>query len=255
MQQYIADNGARFSYLTLDGPEDCIFIWAHGWAQSHRDLLPLAESLNKLGRHYLIDLPGFGDSPRPEDTWGTDQYADFLADWLNTLPAVPKIWIGHSFGCRIGIRLAVDYSQLVNALFLIAAPGLPRKISIWRRSVRFLRSCITEPLKLLLPTSFIEKVRKYVGSPDYRNAGAMRDIFLATISEDLSDVSSQICCNTQLMYGELDTETPAEFGRRYLKLIPNSTLTILPHLDHYTVLTEGRHQILTQLKTLRHQII
>ena len=255
MKKYIGDTGQQFSYIKLDGARNCIFIWAHGWGRSHADFLPLAESLTTLGTHYLIDFPGFGQSPRPAQTWGTEQYADFVAEWLGALPDVPKIWIGHSFGCRVGVRLAAKHPRLVNALYLIAAPGLPKKMSLWQRLQHYLRICVSKPLKLLLPASFIEKAKNYVGSADYRNAGNIRDIFLATIEEDLTVAASQICCRTCLVYGELDKETPIHIGQRYHRLLKNSMLVTLPHLNHHSLLTEGRHQILKQLKELTNQII
>ena len=45
-------------------------------------------------------FPGFGASPRPTKDWGTADYADYCAAFLNTLPAARRLWIGHSFGCR-----------------------------------------------------------------------------------------------------------------------------------------------------------
>ena len=255
MKQYTGDTGQQLSYITLGGAQNCIFIWAHGWGRSHADFLPLAQSLTTLGTHYLIDFPGFGQSPRPTQTWGTEQYADFVAEWLDSLPAVPKIWIGHSFGCRVGLRLAAKHPRLVTALYLIAAPGLPKKMSFWQRLQRCLRICVSKPLKLLLPACFIEKAKNYVGSADYRSAGNIRDILLATIEEDLTVVASHIHCDTYLVYGELDEETPTEIGRRYHQLLKNSMLVTLPHLNHQSLLTEGRHQILKQLKELTSQII
>src|SRR5579864_6491568 len=100
-------------------------IWAHGWGHTHRALLPLAQAMRPATDSWLVDLPGFGDSPLPPGPWGTEDYADAMAEWLATLPPGRKIWIGHSFGCRVGLQLAARHPQAVEALFLIAAAGLP----------------------------------------------------------------------------------------------------------------------------------
>ena len=61
-------------------------------------------------------------------------YADAFAEWLSTLPRARRIWIGHSFGCRVGLQLAARHPATVDGLFLIAAAGLPRTGPCWSRS-------------------------------------------------------------------------------------------------------------------------
>jgi pimeloyl-ACP methyl ester carboxylesterase len=50
-----------------------------------------------------------------------------------------------------------------------------------------------------------------------------------------------------LIYGEQDRETPPEIGERLNALIPGSRLYLLRGFDHWTVLTEGRHQVTHRL--------
>ena len=76
-----------------------------------------------------MDFPGFGESPRPVAEWGTADYADASAGLLESLPNGHRIWVGHSFGCRVGIQLAARHSEIIDALFLVAAAGLPRRRS------------------------------------------------------------------------------------------------------------------------------
>src|SRR5438045_2682906 len=90
-----------------------------------RPLLPLAESLRRAAPSVLVDFPGFGESPVPPGAWGTEDYADAMAEWLARLPAGRRVWIGHSFGSRVGLQLAARHPESVQGLFLIAAAGLP----------------------------------------------------------------------------------------------------------------------------------
>ena len=86
------------------------------------------------------------------------------------------------------------------------------------------------------------------GSRDYKNAGSMRQIFVKTISEDLSDIATQIKAQTTIIVGDKDNETPVEFGQRYNKLIPNSELFIFPEIDHYSIISNARHQTINVIK-------
>src|SRR5207248_3158287 len=73
--------------------------------------------------------PGFGASPPPPAVWGTADYADAMAEWIATLPAGRRVWIGHSFGCRVGLQLAARHPDSVHGIVLIAAAGLPPRRS------------------------------------------------------------------------------------------------------------------------------
>src|SRR5579875_2176145 len=98
-------------------------VWGHGWGQSGAALLPLAEALKAFASSSLIDFPGFGKSANPPETWGTADYADAVAAWLPTITREKIVWLGHSFGGRVGIQLAARHPQLVKGLVLIASAG------------------------------------------------------------------------------------------------------------------------------------
>jgi pimeloyl-ACP methyl ester carboxylesterase len=225
------------------------FIWAHGWGQDHRAFLPLATALERRGTHSLVDFPGFGDSPPPPAAWSTADYADAMADWLSTLPRAKRIWIGHSFGCRVGLQLAARHADAIDGLFLVAAAGLQRTRTPLQQLKIKMRVTAYKSLKFL-PQLGIDTtaLRAKFGSADYRNAGAMRPILVKVVQEDLTDVARAVRCPVQLVYGELDDETPPEIGQRLAKLVPNAAVSVLPRFDHYTILTTGAHQVQHQLE-------
>ena len=69
-------------------------ILMHPWSFSVTDGIALAVTfwvLLLIGqrRHCLmLDLPGFGETPRPADTWSTQHYASAVADFLSKLIAL-----------------------------------------------------------------------------------------------------------------------------------------------------------------------
>ena len=250
-QETVRCGGAEMAVFHIDGESGRpapLLIWAHGWGHTHRAFLPLAESVRRTASSVLIDFPGFGASPPPPAVWGTADYADAAAEWIATLPAGPRVWIGHSFGCRVGLQLAARHPEAVNGMVLIAAAGLPphrspaarMRIAARRWAFRMARSLTPEgPAR--------DRLRERFGSADYRQAGAMRPILVKTVSENLTDIARAVHCPVTLLYGENDRETPPEIGERLQRLIPNAQLHVLRGFDHWNVLTEGQHQLTHRL--------
>lgn len=237
---------ATIHYQSIGEADAPVIIWGHGWGQSHQAFLPLATSLAQLGRHIIIDFPGFGSSPVPENggNWGSFEYAEAMADFIQTtFPEQRIIWIGHSFGCRVGTQLAAHHPDLVERMVFIGGAGLPRKRSLYFKA----RVTLFKILKHL-PLINKDKLRKKFGSSDYLSAGEMRETFLSVIRENLSDEAQKVTCPVQLIYGTNDTETPPEIGRRYQSLMQDARMVELEGQDHYSVLSNGRHQVVHLIK-------
>lgn len=230
-----------------DGPVQ--IVWAHGWGMDGNALAPFAQSFASLATSYLPDFPGFGQTPPPSEAWGTRDYADAAAAWLRTLPAGKRIWVGHSFGCRVGIQIAAHYPYLFDKMILIGAAGLKRKRSIWKRMNNAIRLYTFKTLKLFVPEGpKCDALRASFGSADYRNAGELRPTFIKVVQEDLSETAKKILCPTLIICGSKDTETPPEISQRLNTLINQSSLHILDGYDHYSILGAGRHQVAALIK-------
>jgi pimeloyl-ACP methyl ester carboxylesterase len=224
------------------------FIWGHGWGHSHAQFLPLARSVAQTGPSLLIDFPGFGAAPVPPAIWGTADYADAVAAWLKGLPPARRIWVGHSFGCRVGLQLAARHPGIVDGLFLVAAAGLRPHRSTGKRLRMVVRRWTFKALRSLLPEGPArERLRQRFGSADYARAGPLRPILVKVIGEDLSEVARAVRCPVALVFGDQDKDTPPEMGERLKALCPRATLTILRGYDHHTILTEGQHQVVHRL--------
>ncbi len=236
-------------------------IWGHGWGQTHNNLLPIATNLQNSAIHWLLDFPGFGESSSPEGIWGVNDYTNATAKWImEHIPATAtKIWVGHSFGGRVGINLAAKYPQLINGLFLIASSGIPIPRSLTKKIILFTKIKIFKSLKflnkLLNNDRYSNWLKTKFGSTDYRNASPnMRAILVKTVNENLSTTATKILCPTELLYGECDPETPITIGHKLNKLINNSKLHIIPKQDHYSVLLETQHQVVYLLKNFIEKI-
>ena len=81
-----------------------------------------------------------------------------------------------------------------------------------------------------------EKMKKYIGSRDYKAASPMmRQILVNTVNEDLSSFARQIEEPTLLIWGENDTEAPLRDAKDLEKIMLDGALIVLPG-THYAYL-------------------
>lgn len=228
-------------------------VFGHGWGRSHRDFIPVAEAIAPYARSLLLDLPGFGETPRPPQNWGSADYADHVAAFVRQKTTGKIIWVGHSYGGRIGLRLGVRHPDLLSGMVLVAAAGVPMQKSLLTQVKSRIRQMQFKWLKSrAADQKEIDALEDRFGSPDYvqsRKTG-MRDIFLAAIREDQSPDLHRITVPTTFIYGSNDTETPVETGRRMQALIAGAELVECPEFDHIGVLDRGRHQIALSVKEM-----
>ncbi len=220
-------------------------VWLHGWGQDHSSLMPLATLFKKTAANILYDLPGFGQTAMLAPGSGTRDYAGAVVAELRKTKPGRRVIIGHSFGCRVALRIAAGDPGQAQGLVLIAAAGLPRKKSLGGKvkSV-FIKAAgkLAHRSDQIFKTNLKPKFRDRFGSRDYKAAGALRETFVATVSENLAAIAGAIQTPALLLYGAEDTETPVEIGRRFESLLPHGKLKILRGFGHLNILTEGGHQ-------------
>lgn len=228
-----------------------VVVFAHGWDRTHRDFLPVAELIGGHARCLLLDLPGFGDSPNPDEGWGSLDYATHLRAFLADQGIDRFTWVGHSYGGRVGLRLGAMDDSPLERLVIVAGAGVKVPVPQHKqlrgkfRAWQFRR----KRAQALNPAAVIALEQEY-GSPDYvrsRDLG-LRETFVKAVQEDQRRSARKITCATTLIYGGKDTETPPAEGRLLHKLIKGSVYVECPEFDHLSVLTRGRHQIASVLK-------
>ncbi|TQL47571.1 pimeloyl-ACP methyl ester carboxylesterase [Homoserinimonas aerilata] len=218
----------------------------HGWARSGADFSRVVDGLDAVAIH----LPGFGITPEPTEAWGSEDYADDLADALAGLP--PVIVVGHSFGGRVAVRLAAKHPELVRGLVLTGVPLLrlaaAPKASASYRAVRWLAK------RGLVSPKALEAQRQKHGSADYKAArGVMRDVLVKAVSENYNDDLARIACPVRMVWGENDTAAPADAGLAASRLLADASFRTVPGAGHLLegalvpALREELHTLIEQL--------
>ncbi|MFQ5965982.1 MAG: alpha/beta fold hydrolase [Acidimicrobiia bacterium] len=213
--------GALFGERFDTGPPEVLAL--HGWGRDRTDFHEALRGVDAVA----VDLPGFGASPAPEAPMGTTGYAavctPVLGDFVD-----PPILLGHSFGGRVALRLALD--NQVRALVLVGVPlvqlggtGPSLRFRVWK-SLHQVGAVSSERM---------EAVRQKYGSADYRAArGVMRDVLVRVLSESYEDELDQLTCPVELIWGSDDEEVPLDVAEQARRLIPTSELTVLPGVGH-----------------------
>lgn len=212
----------------------------HGWGCRADTVRVLADAATTPQTTvYNLDMPGFGNSTEPPQTWGTYEYADFIEQFMAHKGIMQPVVIGHSFGGRVAIVLASR--GLASKLILVDAAGIKPRRSL----VYYLKVYSFKTARKLAPflmgrqrgNAFIERMRRRAGSSDYASSSpVMRRVMSRVVNEDLRSVMPDIKVPTLLVWGDKDTATPIKDARLMARLIPDSGLVSYPEAGHYSFL-------------------
>lgn len=235
-------NGLRVAEARYAHPNGDPILMLHGWGADISLMQPLAERLAPLGYAiYLIDLPGFGQSPPPPTAWSVYDYAAFVVAYLDSRELHCVHLIGHSFGGRLGLILGADYPGRIEKLVLIDSAGVPPKRPVGAQARLALYKAVRDTLYKVGAKGLADRLRawygKRYGSADYQNvSGVMRETFVKVVNENLLPHAARIPRPTLLVWGEADEDTPLWQGQRLEKTIPDAGLVTFPGAGHYSYL-------------------
>lgn len=202
--------GNLFAEAIGSGPPRVLAL--HGWGRRGADF---TTSLVPFGA-LAVDLPGFGASPAPTEVFGAREYAGLLVPILDEFDSPPLV-VGHSFGGRIAVCLAVQRPDLVGPVLVTGAPLLrikkPTRPPVGYRLARGLNHY------RILSDSRMEWLKRNRGSADYRAAsGAMRDILVKVVNEEYTAELEKLN-QLGLLWGAEDTEVPPTVAEEAARIV------------------------------------
>ncbi len=144
---YIKIAGINLRYWT-GGNGGSAVILVHGLGGYAEAWQPCWNALIARHRVYVLDLPGHGRSDKPLDiSYGVENLALFLRDFMAALELDHAHFIGHSLGGGVCLRVAANFPNAVDKLVLVDSGGLGREAHIFLRlcTVPFLGEALSRP--------------------------------------------------------------------------------------------------------------
>ncbi len=216
-------------------------VLLHGWLANLETMRPIANNLSQNFKVYLVDVVGFGKSDLPEHPLNTNDFGDFLQEFVNTLKIKNPILIGHSNGGRMIINAVGRNVVKPKKVILIDSAGLKPKRKLgyylkvgFYKTGKFFLNLLPNTKKI---KAFKEKLRNNVGSSDYKSSSnVLKETMKLIVNEDQAEYLPKIDVPTLLFWGTLDDATPIADGRKMAKLIPDSGLIEYPGSTHFSYL-------------------
>lgn len=237
MQVKIKDWNINYEIMGQGNP----VILLHGWLTDLETMRPIANSLCQNFKVYLVDVVGFGKSDLPEHPLHTDDFGDFLKEFVEKLDIKNPILIGHSNGGRTIINAVGRGLINPKKVVLIDSAGIVPK----RKPKYYIKVGIFKAGKAILNKlpdvgtikKFKEKLFNNVGSSDYKaSAPVLRETMKYILNEDVSALLPNIKVPTLLIWGTNDTATPISDAKKMESLIPDAGLVEYKGASHFSYL-------------------
>ncbi len=255
-----------------DGPHTAqAVVLVHGFASSIFTWRNVKVALLGAGyRVIAVDELGCGASARPaEPIYTTEMQARFVLGVMDALGVKSAHVIGHSFGGRVAMQLAILYPHRVQRLVAICpeafATDRPKVAKVVRLPLAgyMLAFYSTAPLFVRDGLRFVSKDDAWIknavvagyAAPLHVRGSALAQVWQSRSPKDgLKPVPhnlSEIVHQTLLLWGGNDPVFPASDGEKLAKILPHATLHVFDntgHVAHEEKVEETNRAILDFLK-------
>ena len=202
-----------------------------------------------------IDLPGHGNSEGP-CLDSIEKITDWLEKVFEKLNLKNLILVGHSQGCLEAIEYSFKYKKRLKKMVLISGSY---RMPVNKDLIDLASNGDSDAVKLMMKWGY-EGSKKFIGgNPIDRIIQSPRDIS-EILAVDLiacnnyangSKAAQSISCPIMLVFGELDKMVNLEAGKKFAKLVKNSTTYIIHGCGHMIMIEkafEMREKVLEFLK-------
>lgn len=221
--------------------EEFLVLILHGWGSSSKRWALVKEILEKDGISVFVpDLPGFGSEASPPQPWSTEDYAQWVNQWIEKHNLDSFYLVGHSFGGGIALILAAKYPHKIKKLILVSA-AIFRTRTLKQRLIIFLAKIGKVIFNLPILSFFKGWAQKIIykisGVRDYyklvlKKDPILKETFKKIIKENLNKYLTEISQPTLIIWGDKDKMTPVKEAFLIKNQISNCQLKILTNKGH-----------------------
>jgi pimeloyl-ACP methyl ester carboxylesterase len=192
-------------------------------------------------RCWALDLPGFGASDKPEDSWySITSYVQLVTGFVNTLALRVPVMMGHSMGGMIALALAAENLSPLSRLVAIN-PVVTGRTYLDLRMLAHPRvtSSIVKLGHLFWPLTASDWAGPWIGGDRPAHYRRMREEWrqstpislLATARAigqcDLTPVLPRVNTPTMIVLGSRDFTAPNNEGKHAARHIPGARLEVV----------------------------
>lgn len=195
-------------------PKDApILILVAGAGLSSRYMIPTAELLAADYQVYVPDLPGYGESDKPEPPFNLSQLADILCKWMDAVGIKQATMLGNSLGCQIIVEFAVRHPNRLSSAIL-QGPTVDRNARTFGEQL----------WRLILDAPNEAPSQAFIQIEDYWKAGFSRVLhtFQMSLADPIEEKLPDVKVPTLVVRGEHDPLVPPEWAREIVNLLPQS---------------------------------
>jgi len=213
----------------------------HGFCETHEIWSEFAEKLSKRFEVFIVDLPGFGDSPLPSAPFSIQDVAGKLIGWIDRENIISPFLVGHSLGGYVALAMAKQAQEKMSGLCLFHSTPFPdnddRK-SNRNKVIEFVKKNGVDPfIDTYVPGLFLDK--KHPAIPDvYKIARKTSEKALLAYTVAMRDRPSSIDFLKEFekplltIAGDNDSIISVESVREFGHLAKTSWVHILENTGH-----------------------
>lgn len=208
--------------------ETILVVLIHGQPGTAQDFGEVIERIPRNIRVEAYDRPGWGDSPLRATTLANN--ARSLMSFAQSKGFSKLILVGYSYGAAVALRAAIDFSNQIAAMVLIAPVGGVGSISV----VDYF---------LAKAGSFFRRISMYSHWPDKVQARTKPlvsfQIEQELLHQDLTQMSDQIelvDIPTVLVVGADDFFNPLSGTLALYDMLQNSQIRLIPGVGHMVLI-------------------
>lgn len=249
IREIALSTGVTLSYLEQGRKNGDVFIFLHGFTDSHRSFDLTLPRLPRSIHAYALDQRGHGDSSKPACCYTQADFAGDVIAFMDALGIQKATLVAHSMGSFIAHKVAVDHPSRVRDLVLIgsAPTGVGNPVGLELKSVvdtledpidpEFVRAFQASTFYRPIPESFLDTaVAESLKVP----ASIWKQALDGLLAEDHSAQLSQITAHTFVFWGDQDGFFGASDQAALDALIPRSKLIVYTQTGHAPHVEEPR---------------
>ena len=227
-------------YYETHGNNSNSILILPGWGDTRKTFTNIINYLKNEYTIYILDYPGFGNSPYPNKDLTIFDYANIINLFIKEKNIINPLIIAHSFGGRITSILLSKHKLKVDKIILIDVAGIKRRKKL-KIIIKEIIYKLLKKLSIFLPRikkeKYLNKLISVFSSNDYKTIpNNMRKTFQNIIKEDLKKYYKEIESETLIIWGEKDIDTPLKDAYYLKKIIKNSELIIYKNSNHFSYL-------------------